>query len=160
MTTALVRYFGYESEGLRSVSRSQYTKDEWIAMIREELSNGRPIIYSGNSPSMGGHTWVVDGYDAQGRIHMNWGWLGSANDYYDVDLNLPGLDFSQKQSMVIGIRPPANNGTGMAEIRRHEGAENNGSIEAGAHYDLQGRRVGQPLRPGLYLLDGKKILIR
>ena len=160
MTTALVRYFGYESEGLRSVSRSQYTKDEWLAMIREELSNGRPIIYSGNSPSMGGHTWVVDGYDAQGRIHMNWGWLGSANDYYDVDLNLPGLDFCQKQSMVIGIRPPVSNGTGMAEIRWHEGAETNVSIEAGACYDLQGRRVGQPLRPGLYLIDGKKILIR
>ncbi len=153
MTTALSRYFGYDETTLRSLNRSKYTKDEWLQIIREELSAGRPIIYSGNSDSMGGHTWVVDGYDEQGRVHMNWGWLGAADDYYDIDLNIPGLDFNQKQSMVIGIQKPA-----AASVRIPEVA---GRIPASADqvFDLQGRPVRRAsLRPGVYLHNGRKII--
>ena len=150
MTTALSRYFGYDASTLRSVSRSNYTKEQWLQLIREELSAGRPIIYSGNSPSMGGHTWVVDGYDESGRIHMNWGWQGLLDDYYDIDLNVPGLDFSQKQSMVIGIQPST-----AASIRQ---------TDAGQHQQrwrtLDGRAVERPTGRGLYICNGKKVIIK
>ena len=156
MTTALSRYFGYDASTLRSLNRSQYTKDEWLQVIREELSAGRPVIYSGNSPSMGGHTWVVDGYDAEGRLHMNWGWLGRSNGYYDADLNVPGLDFSQKQSVVIGIRPVDDTETAVHSV-------SGGARDAGSEfYDLTGRRVGgtgAALRPGIYVSGGRKLII-
>lgn len=148
MTTALSRYFGYDATTLRTVSRSKYTKAEWLQLIREELSAGRPIIYSGNSDTMGGHTWVVDGYDAAGRVHMNWGWLGLSNDYYDIDLDVPGLDFNRQQSMFIGIQPKSD-GTGVPTVMRHDGT---------AVYDLYGRRV-RPTASGLYVKDGKKMVI-
>jgi hypothetical protein len=156
MTTALSRYFGYDAATLRSVNRSKYTKEEWLQIIREELSAGRPIIYSGNSPSMGGHTWVVDGYDEAGRVHMNWGWLGSLNDYYDIDLNVPGLDFSEKQSMVIGIQPGDDathlkNDDAMHLMNKEE------SIKQKL-YTVDGRAVELPTDRGLYIRNGKKML--
>ena len=151
MTTALVRYFGYDDEGLRSVNRSSYTKEEWLQMIYENLSAGQPIIYSGNSATMGGHTWVLDGYDKEGRIHMNWGWLGSSDDYYDIDLNVAGLDFNQKQSMVIGIRKPQNPTGIVSRPAAAKGRE--------GWYTLDGRLTEKPLRKGIYVKDGRKIII-
>ena len=53
-----------------------------------ELKNGRPIIYSGyRKDESSGHTFVVDGYkEEKGKIlfHVNWGWGGTANGYYDI----------------------------------------------------------------------------
>jgi hypothetical protein len=153
MTTALSRYFGYDETTLQNLNRSKYTKAEWLQIIREELSAGRPIIYSGNSAGMGGHTWVVDGYDERGRVHMNWGWLGAADDYYDIDLNIPGLDFNQKQSMVIGIQKP-----GPTSVTLPKAA---GRVPASSDkvFDLQGRPVHRSsMRPGVYLHNGRKII--
>ena len=156
MTTALSRYFGYDTATLRSVNRSKYTKEEWLQIIREELSAGRPIIYSGNSPSMGGHTWVVDGYDEAGRVHMNWGWLGSMNDYYDIDLNVPGMDFSEKQSMVIGIQP----GDDATHLKNDDAMHlmNKEESKKQKWYTMDGRAVELPTDRGLYIRNGKKML--
>ena len=151
MTTALVRYFGYDDTDLKSVSRSKYTRAEWLQLIYENLSAGQPIIYSGNSSSMGGHTWVLDGYDREGRVHMNWGWLGRDNGYYDIDLNIPGLDFNQQQSMVIGIRPPHTD-TGIARTTSAPAAD-------AVWHTLDGRTVVRPVRRGIYISNGKKYVI-
>ena len=157
MVSALTRFFGYETEELQSVNRSKYTKEAWLQMIYENLSAGQPIIYSGNSATMGGHTWVVDGYDREGRVHMNWGWLGQANGYYDIDLNDTQQDFNQSQSMVIGIRKPVANGVHSDEFAVHS--------EADAVYDLQGRKVGSigtqhQLPKGIYICNGKKYIVK
>ncbi len=103
----MVENFRYSEEEIRYLSRSDYSKEEWMALIFNELSNGRPIFYSGNSPEAGGHAFVLDGYDATGKVHINWGWRGSDNDYYDIDLLEGENDFCNNQSMVIGIMPPA-----------------------------------------------------
>ena len=150
VTTALSRYFGYDASTLRSVSRSKYTKAEWLQLIREELSAGRPIIYSGNSPSMGGHTWVVDGYDEAGRVHINWGWLSRSNNYYDIDLNIAGLDFSQQQTMVIGIRPSTATAIRQTDVGHYRER----------WYTLDGRAVECPTGSGLYIRNGKKVIIK
>lgn len=151
MTTALTTYFGYEKEGLQSVSRSKFTKTEWLQMIKENLSAGRPIIYSGSSPTMGGHTWVIDGYDSEGKVHINWGWNGQEDNYYDIDLTDTHNDFCKNQSMVIGIRPPLASGINVAG-EREKPAD-------GLFYNLQGQRMKLPLRPGIFIHNGKKIQI-
>lgn len=157
MVSALTRFFGYEQDGLQSVSRSKYTKDEWLQLIRETLSAGQPIIYSGTSATMGGHTWVVDGYDETGKVHINWGWLGQANGYYDIDLTETGLDFNKSQSMIIGIRPP---NTANAISLPEKNTSNTGE----SLYTLDGRRIPatqtQNLRKGIYIANGKKIIIK
>ena len=53
---------------------SNYTTNEWIDLLKNEIDNLRPIIYSGYSDIFpDGHAWVCDGYDALDYVHFNWG---------------------------------------------------------------------------------------
>lgn len=103
----MVENFRYAEEGIRYLSRDDYSKEEWMELIFNELSNGRPVFYAGNSPTYGGHAFVLDGYDAEGKVHINWGWRGTDDGYYDIDLLAGENDYCEKQSMVIGIMPPS-----------------------------------------------------
>ncbi len=67
---ALVRYFGYD-KGCNLRSREYFTKTEWEATVRNELDNGRPILYGGYTVSASGHSFVCDGYNQQGYYHIN-----------------------------------------------------------------------------------------
>lgn len=100
-------YFGYNPNTILGVYRDDYTTPNWHTMIKNDLEIGRPIQYAGFGSS-GGHTWVLDGYDANNMYHMNWGWGGSANGYFDIDvLNPNGMDFSWGQQALFGIVPNA-----------------------------------------------------
>lgn len=160
MVSALTRFFGYEQEGLRSVNRSQYTKEAWLQLIYENLSAGYPIIYSGNSATMGGHTWVIDGYNNEGKVHINWGWNGISNGYYDIDLTEPGFDFNKSQSMVIGIRPPST--ATSIKIQTNDFSYPDGkNIDI---YTIDGRKCSttdvNDLPKGIYIINRKKIIIK
>ena len=76
-------------------------------MIQNELNQGRPVLYSGrDTGGIGGHAWVCDGYDANGNLHMNWGWGGMDNGYYlSTDLDPDGLNWSWGEAAIIGIKP-------------------------------------------------------
>ena len=110
VVTALKRNFGYP-ETVRLLMRSDYTEPEWMNLIYTELSEGRPIQYNGQDAINGGHAFVFDGYDADGLVHVNWGWEGDKDGYYDVSLlNPTGWHFTSNQSMVIGIARRSNDG--------------------------------------------------
>lgn len=79
---AALRGFGYQ-ENVRLHRRNCYSSGEWAAIIREELSAGRPVYYGASSDNgMSGHAFVCDGYDADGYFHINWGWYGTSNGYF------------------------------------------------------------------------------
>lgn len=71
----LHRNFGVTSA--RLVERENYKLDSkgWMDLIYNEVSNRRPIYYTGIdlSDTGGGHAFVLDGYDADGLVHINWG---------------------------------------------------------------------------------------
>ena len=49
----------------------------WAKMIIRELQAGRPVLYSGLSLPLDGHSFVCDGYDPNNDLfHFNWGWGG------------------------------------------------------------------------------------
>lgn len=111
---AFIDYFGY-NENLGYVNREFFTSEEWMNMIKTELSSGRPVLYNGASEDVG-HEFVFDGYDAQDMVHVNWGWGGMNNGYFEVtSLNpsSPGIGggtnlgggFIYQQGMVIGLQP-------------------------------------------------------
>lgn len=76
-------HFGYDNAMVR-YSRD-YTDDAtWKGLMKEELAKMRPIIMTASSTSGGSHAFVVDGYDASDRFHVNWGWNGSSNGYYYI----------------------------------------------------------------------------
>lgn len=100
----LRRNFGFtEASYLR---RYTYSEDSWMELVYTELNQDRPIIYAGDDMSvMGGHCFVLDGYDAQGYVHINWGWDGSSDGYFNIALLNPGYyQFSSGQEMIIGVQ--------------------------------------------------------
>lgn len=112
MLEAFATRFGYNSSTLRLLQRDYCTSEEWKETIRAELAAGYPVIYNGQSME-GGHSFVCDGYDANGLFHINWGWGGLSNGYFDLDIlepNVQGIGgsmsgFSFMQSVITGIRP-------------------------------------------------------
>ena len=78
--SALKKYFDYDA-GARYVKRSNYNYSDWMALIYNELSAMRPVIFGGQSTG-GGHAFVCDGYDEDDFFHINWGWSGMSNGYF------------------------------------------------------------------------------
>ena len=77
---ALRLYFGYNS-GMRKYNRISKTAAQWDSLLMNELLNARPIIYAGFTPN-GGHSFVLDGINAEGYYHFNWGWGGKSDGYF------------------------------------------------------------------------------
>lgn len=110
--SAFIDYFKYDSA--ISFANRDYIDDEtWTAILDNELEQSRPIYYHG-SDSTGGHAFVLDGADTQGRYHFNWGWGGSYDGFYTVDNLAPGsggaggnatYTFNLNQGIIYNIKP-------------------------------------------------------
>lgn len=110
----LSTYFGYDSDLMQDLNRDVFTLAEWSQIMDKELSAKRPILYSGRS-SDGGHEFVCDGTDGNGLYHINWGWGGYQDGYFDVTILNPDKGgagsgsapdgYNQYCSMIVGIAP-------------------------------------------------------
>ncbi|MBO4906023.1 MAG: C10 family peptidase [Bacteroidaceae bacterium] len=120
MPMALIEYFGYD-RGMLYESRSTYTDEEWEDKVYAELQARRPVVYAATSIE-GGHTFIVDGADANGLFHVNWGWGGFENGYFALTgaevLNPEGggaggsnekVSYDQGQHAIFGIQPDKGN---------------------------------------------------
>ena len=85
---ALTLYFGYDKNIIKFLERANFEWEDWNKILQDELGKKRPIYYSGQSSS-GGHAFVCDGMDADGYYHINWGWGGMSNDYFDITILNP-----------------------------------------------------------------------
>ena len=79
----LRRAFGYGM--VRYFDRVLYTPGRWHAMLQHELTHGRPIAYVGHNMEMNGHAFNIDGIDTNGFYHLNWGYDGYYDGWYDLD---------------------------------------------------------------------------
>lgn len=77
---AMSEYFGYDA-AVRYVSRDYYGLEEWEDYVYSQLRDYGPVQYSGQSND-GAHSFVCDGYDADGYFHINWGWGGMSDGYF------------------------------------------------------------------------------
>ena len=112
--TKLSKYFGYDADLMMDLSRSSFTLDKWMQIIDTELAAGRPVLYGGQA-SDGGHQFICDGIDGEGLYHINWGWSGSQNGYFDLSLLNPEKGgtgsgnstegYNRSCSITIGIAP-------------------------------------------------------
>ncbi len=108
-------YFGYDADLLQKVYRSVYTLAEWKKILDRELEAKRPIIYGGFASNEDGHLFVCDGYDGEGLYHINWGWSGYSDGYFDITLLDPDVrgtgagtsadGYNRDCSVIIGIAP-------------------------------------------------------
>lgn len=114
MPLALCNYFNYHAD---LITRDGHTVDEFLARIKEELDNSRPLVFNGQG-SGGGHSYIVDGYDSNDYLHVNWGWGGISDGYFNVsymnpdDLGTGGGSggFNEMQSIVVAY--PDETGAG------------------------------------------------
>ena len=105
MPLALCDYFGYHAD---LITRDGYTEEEFLSRIKEELDNQHPLVFNGQG-SLGGHSFIVDGYDSNDYLHVNWGWGGLSDGYFNVsymnpaDLGTGGGSggFNSMQSIIV-----------------------------------------------------------
>ncbi len=79
---AFKNFFRYDMD-MQFLSRDDYDGD-WVELLHENLDGGMPLYYASYG-DVGGHAYVLDGYDANGLFHLNWGWQGFDNGYFDID---------------------------------------------------------------------------
>lgn len=123
IVTALRSYFRYDKQ-VTFKRRVNYTQPEWDKMMRAELAAQRPVVYCGTGTG-GGHAFVCDGYNDEGLYHINWGWSGEADGYFNLNFLQPdelgigggfGGGFSMEQGAVIGIKPDRNDTSKDTEL--------------------------------------------
>ena len=116
------QYFAYDPTTIAIKFRTDFTQEVWDNMVYEELAAGRPLIYNGTAGSSGGHSFVCDGYEYGNYFHINWGWGGMGNGYFQLAVLNPresGIGgsssaegYNMKQNIIIGIQPGDPSGSG------------------------------------------------
>jgi hypothetical protein len=103
-------FFRYKTQMLRH-SRSRYNALDWFDLIQGELDAQppRPMLFSIFTADWSGHEVVIDGYQTgpTDKVHINMGWSGAYNGYYDITYNFTAAYEWQAdyQVLVTGIEP-------------------------------------------------------
>ena len=101
---ALEYYFRY-SPSMNLRDKDGYSLGAWENMIYENIDAGMPLYYSSSGPD-GGHAYVLDGYDEFEMFHMNWGWAGFDNGYYQIEgFYLTFYSFPWYHSAIFNLHP-------------------------------------------------------
>ncbi len=109
---AATRYFGYSSSATLC-ERENYSDNQWKAMLKNDLDNQIPVLYSGSSyydPVNGtyssAHAFIIDGYDNDDYFHVNWGWGGAYDAYYAMEALTPAYyNYSHDETVIFGLVP-------------------------------------------------------
>ncbi|MBQ7421911.1 MAG: C10 family peptidase [Prevotella sp.] len=124
--TTMPKYFGY-GKCMKQIGRNTYDIDEWENILYNELANSRPLYYTGASTG-GGHAFILDGYDGNGYYHVNWGWGGSSDGYFLIDILNPynkleagasssSDGFAMGQTMLVNVIPDADAPADEEEVK-------------------------------------------
>ncbi len=108
MPSALKKYFGFSKECCFK-ERGAYSITQWEDMVYNEVKEGRPVVYVGRSENYS-HAFIIDGYDGDLLYHVNWGWSGLYNGYYNLSLlsSVEGSTsngYTMSQGALIGAQP-------------------------------------------------------
>lgn len=114
VATALKSYFRYSND-IQYVSRDSYSDANWNQLLKSQIDQRYPMVYSGSSTQVG-HAWNCDGYqinEGVTKFHMKWGWgTGDGSGFYTLDnLNSTATaggaenNFVNGQDAVINIHP-------------------------------------------------------
>ncbi len=106
---ALANQFGYNKYAKIRL-RDVLGVEEFQKEIIDDLSAGRPVIFNAITISGGGHSFILDGYDAStDMFHVNWGWQGKDNGCYAISVLKPAStnmgNFVFNQNAVLGVQP-------------------------------------------------------
>lgn len=99
---AMKRLFGY-SNYMSIYNRSDFETPKRDSLYRQlifsELKAGRPVLYRGTNEKGEGHLFIIDGCK-KGKVHVNMGWGGNDNGYYELS-DLGG--YGQQHWMLVDV---------------------------------------------------------
>lgn len=78
------RAFGYGY--VHWLDSYRYDPKDWVQLLRKEIQHHRPVLYAAFNMWLAGHAFVLDGLDNQGFFHVNWGYGGSYDGYFCLDV--------------------------------------------------------------------------
>ncbi len=114
--------FGYIPTTLRVRMRDCYgSESEWLELLASEIDAGRPLYttaesQTGEGQDASGHAFIIDGYDVNGYVHVNWGWNGNHDGFFALSkMNPANYTFTQNMRVVSGVEPAKNGETGVPE---------------------------------------------
>ena len=116
---ALRNNFGYS---VRHLYKDYMLAGTFHEALLNELAEGYPVLVCGGS-----HVFVFDGYDRRGFVHVNWGWGGEHDGYFDINtiyLNVSGFGLREgkfyEEIEVVFAHPKDGNHKEFATTREVE----------------------------------------
>lgn len=113
-------YFSYDAD-IRPLLRDYMSEEDFLTNVHQELAAGHPCYVVARTVTNSGHAFLCDGMDAQGLVHINWGWNGMMDGYYSTDAMCPteqgtggsgsSEGYTENVTFYTGIRPDQG-GTG------------------------------------------------
>lgn len=101
LEVAVRRVLGYKD--VRYADSYRYTPADWERMMRTEIEAGRPVLYTGYTGLIQGHAFVLDGQDASGLFHVNWGYDGAYDGYFAWEILWPFGPVEEPNSENLGF---------------------------------------------------------
>ena len=111
---AMVRHFDYDA-AIRVLMKDYMDEEVVMDAIVADLQGSRPVFIEALTKKDEGHAFVCDGIQADGYIHINWGWGGYGNGYFALSAMNPtnqGIGgasddgaFTEQVTLYTGIQP-------------------------------------------------------
>lgn len=115
MLIGIKEVFGYDDVYI--LNSFEYDDQGWVDAVYHEMSLAGPVMFGGQTATMGGHQFILDGYqykDGEDYFWVNWGWDGEDNGYMLLSVMDPGWikndegeyeGFTDIQDMLCGLGP-------------------------------------------------------
>ena len=157
---ALAKHMSYDASAVYYEKRF-FTNLEWRRMLYQTINNGDPVLYTAYETEVWGHTIVLDGYDSEGNFHINWGWGGRYDGYYNFP-NFREFSLSKMHYAVMGLKK--NEGGEPLEIMvLDDGYDCNGisfrfvhghssNVECGVPFEIE---IGRLSNGGIDIFNGE-----
>ncbi len=112
---ALKNIFGYSSSvAYKDKKADKFSDTQWNDLVYNEVAAGRPVVLAGKIADLRtapGHAFICDGYDGNGRFHINWGWSNKSDGYFLLNMLQPPTvgtggssgNYKYEQEAVVGI---------------------------------------------------------
>lgn len=125
------------------ITSVNFSNEEWVNMLKGNLDNNEPVIYSGTSGTVG-HAFIIDGYQDD-NYHINWGWNGACNGYFALDALTPDelQNYSSNTGMVINIVPDKSGKEYSSVFCDYGYFWATGGLAPGSHFSVDSPKQGQ-----------------
>ena len=106
--------WGFSSKGVvleaaPIVAGNNYPK--WADTLKAELRQLHPIYFAATTAEGAtGHAFLVDGFDNTGLFHINWGWEGYGNGFYQINFIVDpqgdgSVSYNTHESVIYNLYP-------------------------------------------------------